>query len=68
MANKQVSKTTAAILSFFFGIFGVHRLIMGYKNWWLMPMTLGGLTFWALFDFIRIVTGQMKMADGTDLI
>ncbi|MBN2663760.1 MAG: TM2 domain-containing protein [Bacteroidales bacterium] len=64
---KPISKTTASILSFFFGIFGIHRLRMGYKNWWLMPMTLGGFLIWHLFDFLKIMTGKMTMADGTPL-
>ncbi len=65
--SKVVSKTQAAILCFFFGIFGIHRLSMGYKNWWLMPLTIGGFGFWSLFDFLKIVTGKMTMAGGTPL-
>lgn len=67
MSDKAISKTTASVVCFFFGILGVHRLLMGYKNWWLMPLTLGGLWFWSLYDFISIATGKMKMADGTEL-
>lgn len=67
MAQKSLSKTNLSILSFFFGVFGIHRLLMGYKNWWLMPMTLGGLFVWSLLDFIAIASGKMKMADGTEL-
>lgn len=62
-----MSKTKAAIICFFLGILGIHRLMMGYKNWWLMPLTLGGLFMWNLVDFLRIVTGKMTMADGTPL-
>jgi TM2 domain len=64
---KPLSTKSAAVVAFFFGLLGIHRLLMGYKNWWLMPMTLGGLWVWSLFDFIRIVTGKMNMADGTPL-
>jgi len=43
-------------------------LMMGYSNWWLMLITAGGCGIWALVDFIRIITGSMKMADGRDLV
>lgn len=60
-------KTTMILISFFLGGLGIHRLMMGYKNWWLMLITLGGCGIWALIDFIRIITGSMKMADGREL-
>jgi hypothetical protein len=41
--------------------------MMGYSNWWLQLITLGGCGIWSLVDFIRIITGDMKMADGRDL-
>lgn len=61
------SKTLMALMSFLFGAFGIHRLMMGYSNWWLMPLTAGGCGLWALLDFIKIATGSMKMSDGRDL-
>ena len=67
MATKAINKTTAATLCFFFGIFGIHRLLMGYKNWWLMPITLGGLAFWSFWDFVNILLDRMTMANGTPL-
>lgn len=67
--NKNtISRTSAALLSFFFGVLGMHRLAMGYKNWWLMPLTLGGFWLWNLYDLIRILSGKMKMANGEDLL
>ncbi len=60
-------KTTMALIAFFLGGYGVHRYMMGYSNWWLMLITLGGCGIWALIDFIQILTGNMKMADGRDL-
>ena len=67
--QKQVqSKTTMILISFFLGVLGIHRLMMGYSNWWLMLITLGGCGIWSLIDFINIITGSMKMADGRDLI
>jgi TM2 domain-containing membrane protein YozV len=62
------SKSTMILISFFLGGLGIHRLMMGYSNWWLMLITLGGCGLWALIDFIQIITGSMKMADGRDLV
>ena len=50
-----------------FGYFGIHRLLMGYKNWWIQLITLGGCGIWALYDLIMIITDKMPMADGTPL-
>jgi TM2 domain-containing membrane protein YozV len=46
---------------------GIHRMMMGYKNWWLMLITLGGCGIWALIDMVMILTGGLKMADGRPL-
>jgi TM2 domain-containing membrane protein YozV len=62
------SKTTMILISLFLGSLGIHRLMMGYSNWWLMLITGGGCGIWALIDTIKIATGSMKMADGRDLI
>ena len=67
MENKTITQSKAAALCFFLGLLGIHRLAMGYKNWWMMALTLGGFWLWSLYDFTRIVTGKMKMADGTPL-
>jgi TM2 domain-containing membrane protein YozV len=67
--QKQVqSKVTMILISFFLGGLGIHRLMMGYSNWWLMLITFGGCGIWSLIDLIKIATGSMKMADGRDLI
>ena len=67
--QKQVqSKTTMILISFFLGGLGIRRLMMGYSNWWLMLITLGGCGIWTLVDFVKIATGSMKMADGRDLV
>lgn len=66
--QKEVqSKVTMILICFFLGGFGIHRLMMGYSNWWLMLITLGGCGIWSLVDFIQIILGNMKMADGRDL-
>lgn len=54
-------------IGFFLGIFGIHRLIMGYKWWWLMFLTMGGIGVWSLLDIWRLYTRQLPMADGTPL-
>ncbi|NDV67658.1 TM2 domain-containing protein [Dysgonomonas sp. 25] len=64
---KPQSKITMIFVCWFLGFFGVHRYMMGYSNWWLMPITLGGCFIWILLDFIKIITGKMTMADGTPL-
>lgn len=61
------SKVTMLVVCFFLGSFGIHRLMMGYGNWWLMLITLGGLGIWTLYDLIMIAMGNMKMADGREL-
>lgn len=61
------SKVTMAIVCFLLGGLGIHRLMMGHSNWWLMIITAGGCGIWALIDLIRILTGSLKMADGRDL-
>lgn len=61
------SKITMAIVCWFLGGFGIHRMMMGYSNWWLMLLTAGGCGIWTLVDLISILTGKMKMADGRDL-
>ena len=66
--EKQIqSKVTMMIVCWFLGGLGIHRLMMGYSNWWLMLITLGGCGIWTLIDLIQIATGSMKMADGRDL-
>lgn len=61
-------KITMILICFFLGSLGIHRFMMGYSNWWLMLITLGGCGIWTLIDFIKIITDSMKMADGRELI
>jgi hypothetical protein len=66
--KKVQSKMTMALVCWILGTWGVHRYMMGYSNWWMMLLTGGGCGIWALIDLISILTGKMKMADGTDLL
>lgn len=66
--EKQVqSKVTMIIVCWLLGSLGIHRLMMGYSNWWLMLITAGGCGIWTLIDLVKIITGSMKMADGREL-
>ncbi|NLB85844.1 MAG: TM2 domain-containing protein [Bacteroidales bacterium] len=56
-----------ALICWFAGALGIHRLLMGYKNWWLMLITVGGCGIWTLYDLIMILTDKMPMADGRPL-
>ncbi|WP_163358207.1 TM2 domain-containing protein [Dysgonomonas sp. 25] len=58
---------TMLIIAIFLGGLGIHRYMMGYSNWWLMPVTLGGCGIWSILDIINIATDKMTMADGTPL-
>ncbi len=55
------------LISFFLGHLGIDRYMMGYKNWWMKTITLGGCGIWSLIDILKIATGKMKMADGREL-
>lgn len=61
------SKILMFFVCFFLGALGIHRLVMGHSNWWIMLITLGGCGIWTLIDLISILTGNLKMADGRDL-
>jgi len=63
------SKTTMALICFFLGGLGIHRFMMGYTGIGvLMLLTLGCCGILTLVDFIRILMGSLKMADGRDLV
>ena len=58
----------AILLCFFLGTFGAHRFYVGkIGTGILMLLTLGGLGFWVLIDFIMIVIGNFKDSEGRDL-
>lgn len=68
MEQKELqSKNTMILICFFLGGLGIHRLMAGYSNWWLMLITAGGCGIWTLIDLIKIITGGFKMADGRSL-
>ncbi len=64
---EQKSWMTALLISFFFGVLGVDRLYLGYKNWWLKLITGGGFGFWALYDFVMILLNKLPDGNGNPL-
>ena len=50
------SKTTAILLCFVFGIFGIHRFHLGHKLIGVIQLlTLGAFGIWTLIDFFRLI-------------
>lgn len=66
--QKPVQKKMMMILiCWFAGGLGIHRLMMGYSNWWIMLITAGGCGIWAIYDLIMLLMDKMPMADGRPL-
>jgi hypothetical protein len=58
----------AFLLCLFFGYLGVHRFYTGHIGIGIIQLlTGGGCGLWAFIDFIRIIMGDMKAKDGSDL-
>ena len=69
MAEKeQQKKMTMVLVCWLVGYLGIHRMMMGYDNWWIQLITFGGCTIWMWIDLINIFTGKMGMADGRPLL
>ena len=55
----------AVLLAMPLGLFGAHRFyLQRYGTAILQALTLGGLGIWMLVDFILLVTGEFKDANG----
>jgi class 3 adenylate cyclase len=55
----------AAILAFFFGVFGAHRFYAGkIVTGFAQIFTIGGLGIWCFIDFLIILFGEFTDADG----
>ena len=66
--SNRRSYVVAILLSFFLGGLGVDRFYMGYIGLGIAKLlTLGGCGIWSLIDFILIVVGKLKDADGQEL-
>jgi len=55
------------LVAYLVGWLGIHRKMMGHKNWWIQLVTIGGLCIWSFADLINLLAGNMKMADGREL-
>jgi TM2 domain-containing membrane protein YozV len=78
-ATPPKSKLTAALLAFFLGSFGVHRFYLGHVGSGIALIGLTILGFitcgftliipavWVLVDFILILTGGLREANGQAL-
>jgi len=62
------SFVVTALLSFFLGGLGADRFYLGYTGLGVLKLlTVGGCGIWALIDFILILLGKMKDANGNEL-
>ncbi len=65
--DEPKSQGIALILVFLVGLLGIHRFYLGYTAVGIIQLlTVGGCGIWALIDLIRIATGDLKPADGSD--
>ncbi len=56
---------TCVLLSFFLGSLGIHSFYVGKTVVGIVQiLTLGGCGIWALIDFIMIVCGSYRDAEG----
>ena len=59
---------TCLLLCWFLGVLGVHRFYTGHTALGVLQvLTLGGCGSWALIDFIIIVSGNFKDAQGNPI-
>ena len=62
------SRAVALVLATVGGLFGLHRFYTGRTEsgiW--QAVTLGGLTFWWLYDMVLLIAGEFRDSDGLPL-
>lgn len=60
---------TTLLLCFFLGTFGIHSFYAGKTVIGVVQLiTLGGCGIWALIDFIMIICGNYKDAQGKIIV
>ena len=60
-------KNTALLLSIFAGLWGMDRFYLGYTGLGVLKLlTLGCFGILSLIDMIRIATGKLKPANGSE--
>lgn len=71
MAQGRVSDKSwvpAMLLCFFLGVFGIHRFYVGKVGTGILQLlTFGGLGIWTMIDFILLIVGSFKDANGLPL-
>lgn len=63
-----MNRTVLALICFFFGIFGIHRFVVGKIGTGLIWLFTGGLFgIGALVDFIMILCGTFTNSKGREI-
>lgn len=69
VGTPKKSQSTAFLLSYFLGVFGLDRFYLGSVGLGIIKLlTCGGLGIWALIDTIIVGMGNMKDAEGNSLL
>ena len=59
------NRMVIALVCFFLGGFGIHRFMTGHTGTGVLQLvTLGACGIWTLIDFIMIVSGSFRDAQG----
>ena len=66
MSDKRI--LPAALLCFFFGIFGAHRFYVGKTGTAILQLlTAGGLGIWAMIDLVLLICGAFTDSRGNKI-
>ncbi len=66
--SKENKWLMTLLLCWFLGVFGIHRFYTGHTGIGVVQLlTLGGCGIWTLIDFIIIIIGNYKDADGNPI-
>ena len=67
-ARSDKARLTVLILCLLLGLWGGHRFYVGrWRSAVLQILTVGGLTFWMLYDLILILVGDFEDGDGAKI-
>lgn len=68
MEKSEKGFVPTLLLCFFLGFLGAHRFYAGKVGTGILQLlTLGGLGFWSLIDFIVIACGSFKDRQGLSI-